>query len=308
VTRQLVWVPTMASLGPAVAAVGVFDGVHIGHQALVADAIALARRDEVPAVIVTFDRDPDQVVTPAAAAPQLLDLADKLGLLAEAGADVVLVVPFTTDLSRMAPLAFLDEVLLSAMSPTAIVVGSDFRFGHRAEGDVRVLDRYGTSHGFSTVAHALVEKDGTSVTSTRIRGLVTAGDVAGARVLLGRPHRVKGDVRRGRSRGSGLDAPTANLAVSPFTALPADGVYAGRVAIDGTIHTAAVAVGAPPTFPDATDVLEAHVLDYSGDLYDLTLTLEFLSRIRPLERFDTPEALARRIREDVVEVRRVAER
>ena len=305
-SRTVLWGPVMGSLGPAVAAVGVFDGVHIGHQALIRDAVALARHGGVSAVVVTFDRDPDQVVTPAAAAPQLLDLGDKLEFLSAAGADVVLVVPFTPELARTGPLVFLDEVLLGAMSPVSVVVGSDFRFGHRAEGDVNVLGRYGAEHGFTVVAHDLVGDAGLPVTSTRVRGLVASGEVAEAGRLLGRPHRVRGVVGHGRSLGAELDAPTANMNVAPFAALPADGVYAARVALDEGVHAAAVSVGLPPSFPEATDIFEAHLLDFDGDLYGRTLTVEFLARIRALERFDTPAALAGRIHEDIAAVRRVA--
>jgi riboflavin kinase/FMN adenylyltransferase len=154
--------------------------------------VALARDLEALSAVVTFDRDPDQVVTPATVAPQLLELDDKIELLAALGADVVLVMPFTHDLARTPPLTFLDEVLLGSMEPAGVVVGYDFRFGHRAEGDVDLLVRYGASRGFSVVAHNLVADSDGPVTSTRIRGLVSAGDVVSAARLLGRPHRVTG--------------------------------------------------------------------------------------------------------------------
>lgn len=300
------WEPGMEPLGRTVAALGVFDGVHIGHQALVRDAVSLARAAGVPSVVVTFDRDPDQVVTPASALPQLLTLDDKLSLLLAAGADVVLVMPFTDELAMTPPLVFLDEVLLETMTPVTVVVGYDFRFGHRAEGDVDVLVRYGADHGFSVVAHDLVREGGSPVTSTRIRALVAEGDVAEAARLLGRPHRVTGEVVHGRGEGAELDAPTANLATAPFAALPADGVYAARTHIDGTTYPAAVSVGVPPSFPEATDTLEAHVIGFRGDLYGRNVTVEFLERLRPQRAFDDPSDLAEAIRSDIEQVRRIA--
>lgn len=300
------WEHDMAPVGRCVAALGVFDGVHIGHQALVHDAVGLARSLDACAVVVTFDRDPDQVVTPAAAAPQLLDLEDKLSLLAGLGADTVLVMPFTHELAATAPLVFLDEVLLESMTPAAVVVGHDFRFGHRAEGDVDVLVRYGADHGFTVMAHELVRDGGEPVTSTRIRALVAQGRVDEASRLLGRPHRVSGRVVRGRGEGAELDAPTANLEVRPFAAMPADGVYAARTTIDGVRYAAGVSVGVPPSFPDAVATLEAHVLDFRGDLYGRTLTLEFLSRIRDQRRFEAVDDLREAIASDLSEVRRIA--
>lgn len=295
----------MEPLGRCVAALGVFDGVHLGHQALVGDAVSLARSKDALAVVVTFDRDPDQVVSPATASTQLLELRDKLDLLAGTGPDVVLVMPFTEELARTAPLSFLDEVLLESMTPVAVVVGYDFRFGHRAEGDVDTLVRYGAEHEFAVVAHELLRDDGSPVTSTRIRALVAEGDVEEAARLLGRPHRVAGEVGHGRGEGAELDAPTANLLVPPYAAVPADGVYAGRAEVDGVMYAAAISVGLPPSFPEATDELEVHLIGFRGDLYGRTLTVEFLTRLRALRRFDDPAELAAAIQADVARVRQI---
>jgi riboflavin kinase/FMN adenylyltransferase len=280
--------------------------VHIGHQALVSDAVELAHAEHVRSVVLTFDRDPDQVVSPAAAMAQLLDLDDKLSLLALQGADVVLVVPFTEHLAATAPLVFLDEILLQTMTPVAVAVGYDFRFGHRAEGDVDVLVRYGAAHGFTVVAHQLVSDEEGPITSTRIRRLVQAGDVAGAARLLGRPHRLRGLVVRGRGEGAELDAPTANLVTAPYAALPAHGVYAGRVELDGVTYPAAVSVGLPPSFPDATSDLEVHLIGFRGDLYGRTIGVDLLEFLRPQRRFDNPKELAEAIRADIERVRAVA--
>lgn len=302
-SRTVLWTPETPSIGPACAAVGVFDGVHIGHAALIRDAVGIARAEGHASVVVTFDRDPDQVVSPATAAPQLLDVADKLELIAELGPDAILVVPFTAELAAMAPGVFLDTVLLRALEPRCVVVGYDFRFGHRAEGDVDGLVRYGREHGFTVVAHDLVGEGGTPVTSTRIRGLVTSGDVAGATRLLGRPHRVTGEVVHGRAAGAALGAPTANVAVGPYAALPADGVYAGRVTVGGTAHAAGISVGVPPTFPDATAVLEAHLIGFDGDLYGSSVRVEFVERLREQRAFESERALGDAIAADLERVR-----
>jgi riboflavin kinase/FMN adenylyltransferase len=237
---------------------------------------------------------------------QLLDLDDKLSLLARQGADVVLVVPFTEALAATAPLAFLDEVLLRTLTPVAVTVGRDFRFGHRAEGNVDVLVRYGAANGFSVVPHELVSDAHGPITSTRIRRLVEAGDVREAARLLGRAHRVRGLVVHGRGVGTALDAPTANLETAPFAALPAHGVYAGAVEIDGHPYAAAVSAGVPPSFTDATAELEVHVIGFQGDLYGRTITVELIEFLRPQRRFDDPSELAAAIRSDIAAIRRIA--
>jgi riboflavin kinase/FMN adenylyltransferase len=305
VSRTVLWTPGTPSLGPVCAAVGVFDGVHVGHQALVRDAVRIASAEECLSAVVTFDKDPDQVVSPGAAVPQLMELEDKLGLLAALGPDAILVIPFDAAIAAMAPLVFLDEVLLHALEARSIVVGYDFRFGHRAEGDVDTLVRYGRAHGFTVVAHDLVSADGEPVTSTRIRRLVAQGDVAAAARLLGRPHRVKGDVVHGRAAGAALGAPTANLEVAPYAALPADGVYAGRVTVDGTRHPAGISVGVPPTFPAATAGFEAHLIGYHGDLYGRRVTVEFIERLREQRAFASDAELAAAISADLVRVREI---
>jgi riboflavin kinase/FMN adenylyltransferase len=289
----------MPSFGRAVAALGVFDGVHLGHQALIRDTVALARARNAVSVVITFDRDPDQVVAPATAAPQLLDLDQKLTLLSGLGPDVVAVMPFNAELARTPPLVFLDEVLLDAMEPVSVLVGCDFRFGHRAEGDVDALARYGADRGFSVVPRELVTMGGAPITSTRIRALVAAGDVSGAALLLGRHHRVRGTVHHGRGAGTGIGFATANLSVDPYVALPAPGVYAGRVELGAAPYAAAVSVGAPPTFPGAVDDLEMHVIGFEGDLVGRVLTVEFLERLRKQLAFETMDDLAAAIAADV---------
>jgi len=298
--RVITWSQAMRSLGDAVIAIGVFDGVHVGHRALLCDTVADAHARGVASVAVTFDRDPDQVVAPETAAPQLLNLADKLLFIAETGVDNVLVIPFTSDVAEMAPEAFLDSVLLKALRPLAVHVGRDFRFGSRATGDAGTLERVGMTRGFQLVGHELITADGLPVTSTRIRRLVAEGDIAAASRLLGRQPRVSGTVRRGRGEGASLGFATANVTPDPYAALPADGVYAGRaLLIGGDVWTSAISVGTPPSFPEARDYLEAHLIGYDGDLYDQPITLEFFERLRDQMSFASLADLTAAIAADV---------
>jgi riboflavin kinase/FMN adenylyltransferase len=292
-------------IGPAVIALGVFDGVHVGHQTLVRDTIELARTRRVASCVLTFDRDPDQVVTPDRAAPQLTTFEDKIALLRAIGPDAILVVPFDEWLASLTPADFCIDVLLDASEPVACMVGYDFRFGVRASGSAQTLHDLGDLHGFDVVTHPLVNVCGEPVTSTRIRALVASGRVAEASGLLGRPHRLRGEVVRGRGAGRALGTPTANIDVDSRFALPAPGVYAARASVLGSTYAAAVSVGVPPTFPEATCLLEAHLLDFSGDLYGEQPLVEFVERIRDQAAFDSPEALAPAIRADVDAVRRL---
>ncbi|MDY0339740.1 MAG: riboflavin biosynthesis protein RibF [Coriobacteriia bacterium] len=290
-------------IGESTVALGVFDGVHVGHQTLIRDAVETAADEGVSCCVVTFDRDPDQIVTPKHAAPQLTDLHDKLMLLSELGPDVILVVPFDDRLAAMPPHSFIDNVLMRVLTPRVVMVGVDFRFGARASGDVATLKACGARDGFEVVAHQLVTREGAPVTSTRIRGLVDSGDVKTTARLLGRPHRLHGEVVPGMARGRTLGAPTANIAFDERMALPGPGVYAARVIHQGRVYRAAVSSGLPPTFADSTSRFEAHLLDFDGDLYGSTLTVEFVDRIGAHRQYDNERALARAIGDFIADVR-----
>lgn len=296
-------------IGASVIAIGVFDGVHRGHQTLVSDAVSIARRFGVASVVLTFDRDPDQVVTPGRAAPQLTTLEDKLSLLAECGPDVILVVPFDSELAALTPDRFADEVLLDAADPVACMVGYDFRFGAGAAGDVDTLVDIGGRDGFEVITHPLVRMGGEVVTSTRIRGLVAEGRVSEAAELLGRPHLLHGRVVHGRGRGAELGTPTANLDVDGIFALPLPGVYAAWASVPSAGRfPAAVSVGVPPMYPEATCVLEAHLIGFSGDLYDECATVEVVERLRDQVRFESEAELSEAISADVSHVKAALER
>lgn len=290
-------------IGESAVALGVFDGVHVGHQTLIRDAVETAADEGVSCCVVTFDRDPDQIVTPDNAAPQLTDLDDKLALIGELGPDVILVVPFDSRLAAVSPESFIDDVLMRVLTPRVVIVGTDFRFGARAAGDVSTLRTCGQADGFEVIAHELVTREGSPVTSTRIRRLISAGDVSAASRLLGRPHHLHGEVVRGLSRGRILGAPTANLAFDERMALPGPGVYAARVLHGSQAYRAAVSVGLPPTFEDATSRFEAHLLDFQGDLYGSTLTVEFVERIGDHRRYEHEGDLVTAISGFIADVR-----
>lgn len=299
--RVVRWEPGAEPLGRAVVAIGVFDGVHLGHRDILAHAVERGSAEGLLSVGVTFDRDPDQVVTPDSAAPQLLTLEDKVAVLADLGLDAVLVIGFTEELAQTPPDGFVTGVLLAAVDPSAVVVGRDFRFGRDASGDVETLRSLGDRHGFEVIAYELVRIGGEPVTSTRVRVLVAQGDVAGAARLLGRAHRVRGSVRRGRGVGAGLGFPTANVRGEAHAAVPADGVYAGFATVRGEAYPAAVSVGIPPSYPGSPDSLEAHLVGFEGDLTGEEIVLEFVDRLRDQRSFDSEQDLARAIAADVDE-------
>ena len=307
-TRVVRHEPASAHLGTATAAIGVFDGVHLGHQALIRDAISFAAEARVSSCVVTFDRDPDRVVDPARAAPQLLTLEDKVQMLSDLGPDSVVIVPFDAMLASLTPERFLAEVLLDIVQPVLCVVGHDFRFGNAARGDVSTLEAFGEVHGFGVHAHELVRFQGRPVTSSRIREAVAAGDVRAAAAMLGRPHRLHGRVVRGKGVGRTLGAPTANLHVEHGSAVPATGIYAATVAVDTETHAAGVFIGVSPTVPGpGGPLIEAHLLGFDGDLYASNVRIDFVERLRDERHFESHDDLAEQIALDLEQVKRVIE-
>jgi riboflavin kinase/FMN adenylyltransferase len=306
-SRIITWEPGTEPLGRAVAAIGVFDGVHLGHQGLLRDTVADAKARNVRSVAVTFDRDPDQVVSPSTAAPQLLTLAEKLRAIAMTGVDTILVIPFTPQVAQLPPESFLDDIFLAALTPVAVHVGNDFRFGKMATGDVTTLQRYGAMHSFEVVPHGLLASAGEAVTSTRIRRLVGEGQIEAATELLGKHPSVSGFVHRGRGEGAAIGFPTANVVPEHYAAMPPDGVYAGRAHLaNGASWAAAISVGRPPMFPEATDRLEAHIISFQGDLYGQPVTLTFWQRIRDQRSFGSVEELSSAIADDVADSLEIA--
>ena len=295
----------------SVVSIGVFDGVHRGHRAIISRAVQRARTIGAPTVVLTFDPHPSEVVRPGTHPPLLSTIDQRCALLAELGVDAVCVLAFTHDLAALSPEAFVEDVIVARFRAAAVVVGANFRFGHRAAGDTETLAVLGAVHGFVVDAEPLVAGDGGVWSSTYVRGLVGAGDVASARASLGRPHRVEGSVVHGDKRGRGLGYPTANLATTPHAAIPADGVYAAHVVVAPYTSLeqsfpAAVSVGTNPTFDGVERRVEAYVLDRDDlELYGAHVAIDFVARIRGQEKFDDIAALVARMAVDVDEARRL---
>ena len=309
--RVLIWralsdVP--AEAGPSVVAIGVFDGVHRGHRTILDRVVQEARERDARAVVVTFDPHPAKVVgRPVPAA--LTNLHRRAQLFADAGLDAMFVLRFNREISEWSPEEFVRRLLVDALHATHVVVGENFRFGHKQAGDVKVLAELGASCGFTVDAVQLVSGDDEAVSSTWIRGRIDAGDVEAAASGLGRLYAVEGPVVRGDGRGRGLGYPTANVEVAEETAIPADGVYAGwlvRPAGAGrperTRLPAAISVGTNPTFDGTTRTVEAYAIGRTDlELYGKYVAVDFLARLRGQERFDSMEALVKRMNQDVEE-------
>ncbi|MGC4895786.1 bifunctional riboflavin kinase/FAD synthetase [Micromonospora sp. DT31] len=291
--------------GRSVVTIGVFDGVHKGHQATIGHAVARARELGVASVVVTFDPHPAEVVRPGSHPAVLTEPARKAELIEALGADVLCVVPFTAEFSRLPAEAFVHDVLVAHLHAALVVVGDNFRFGHRAAGDVPLLERLGRTFGFAVEDAPLVSEAGTVFSSTYIRSCVDAGDVRAAAAALGRPHRLEGVVVRGDQRGRELGYPTANLLTHRYAAVPADGVYAARmVRRDGEPLAAAVSIGTNPTFSGRERRVEAYALDFTGDLYGERLALDFVAHLREQRTYDAVEPLLAQMAEDVERTRR----
>jgi riboflavin kinase/FMN adenylyltransferase len=301
--------------GRSVVTIGVYDGVHRGHQATIGHTVRRARELGLRSVVLTFDPHPAEVVRPGSHPAVLTEPGRKAELIEALGVDVLCAVPFTVEFSRLTAEAFVHDVLVEHLHAAAVVVGENFRFGHRAAGDVALLERLGRTFGFAVDGAPLVASDDTVFSSTYIRACVDAGDVAAAAAALGRPHRVEGVVVRGDQRGRAIGFPTANVLCGRYTAMPADGVYAARLVrrgdgpgpgeprgpADGL--AAAVSIGTNPTFSGRERRLEAYVLDFSGDLYGERVAVDFAAHLREMRRYDAVEALVEQIREDVERTR-----
>jgi riboflavin kinase/FMN adenylyltransferase len=288
--------------------IGAYDGVHGGHRKVIAEVCRLAEERGLDSAVVTFDRHPASVVRPDSAPLLLTDLEQKLELLAATGVDQTLVVPF--DEARAAETAedFVTNVLVGCLKVKLIVVGEDFHFGFRRLGNVALLREMGQALGFTVMDLGLVGMDGEpardheQVSSTFIRRALGRGDLDRANAMLGRPYEVRGTVIKGDQRGRTLGFPTANVRVDGSILLPADGVYAGRVELpSGERRDAALSLGTRPHFFNDGDLLlEAHLIDFSGDLYGQEVNVSFEKNLRPQQKFENLEALVAQLEKDVV--------
>jgi len=284
--------------GPLAIAIGVFDGVHIGHQALIRQTAARAKHQSGRALAATFDPLPIQALAPGAPPSALSDAPERARLLHAAGADEVVVFHFTKEFAALGADDFLRR-LGAAGEIRQIFVGGDFQFGHDRTGNVATLTAAGKLHGFEVIVATPIKLDGEIVSSTRIRNALLGGDVEGAARLLGRPYSVKGTVVHGDKRGRALGFPTLNLAVPRERLLPRDGIYAMWATVNGQRVPAAASLGIRPTFGGGDRVLEAYLLDWSGDVYGDSVEAAFVTRLRDELRFASADELSAQIARDV---------
>lgn len=288
----------------AVLTVGNFDGVHLGHQALFRLVVVRARQAGGTAIALTFEPHPRQILAPHAAPPLLTSFEEKAQLIATCGIDVLVWTRFTHAFAEQRPREFVRARLVEALAPREVVVGHDFRFGKDRAGDVVLLGKLGSEFGFRVHVVGPVAVGDVTASSSVIRTLIREGRVGEAATLLGRPYVIAGRVVEGRKRGKGLGFPTANI--EPTSELiPPFGVYAARLTAKGEERPAVVNIGRNPTFEDVTCSIEAHVLDYAGDLYGEPVTLAFIERIRDEQKFPSPQALVEQIHRDVARARRL---
>jgi len=284
-----------------VVAIGVFDGVHRGHQLILKEAVASAQDRGDVATAVTFHPHPEAVLRPRMAPRVLTLLPRKAALIAALGVDELVVVKFDRDFARLSPEDFCRVVLSEHLGAGLVLVGENFRFGYKGSGSPSDLEAYGRTHGFVVRAVPLAWEGGEAISSTRIRALLKGGYVREAERLLGRPHRLEGVVVEGAHRGRTLSAPTANLAPDPEVAVPGHGVYITRTFLEGYgVHPSVTSVGTNPTFEvDRKLRVETLLLDFSGEVYGAHMAVDFLERLRSQQKFADVERLRRQIQHDV---------
>ena len=293
-----------------VLSIGVYDGVHAGHRRTIAHAADVAERKDLDLIVVTFEPHPAEILRPDRAPKMLTDLTQRLEIFDSLGVDAVYVIAFDAETAAQTPESFIEDLLVRHLGCAEVIVGDDFRFGAQRAGDVALLRREGQRFGYEVSGVTLGEAEGGVISSTRIRAEVSAGRVGEAAQLLTRCHELRGVVVHGDGRGgSELGYPTANLELSPRLCLPGDGVYAGwyRDDVLGT-WPAAISVGRRPTFLEGADPLvEAHLLDFEGDLYTREARVSFGAWLRGEERFDSVEALIEQMDEDCAVARAFCE-
>jgi riboflavin kinase/FMN adenylyltransferase len=282
-----------------VVTIGFFDGVHLGHRRIIGRAVERARRAGGRSLVLTFDPHPGEVLRPGTHPALLTTLRHKAELIEALGVDALCVQPFTPELSQVEADDFAREFLVERLRANAVVVGENFTYGHKAAGNVETLRASGLRDGFDVEGIGLLRGEVAALSSTAIRRQVAAGDVEAARAALGRPHRLEGTVVHGDARGREIGYPTANLELTPWAAVPDDGIYAGWAQWPGGRHPAAISIGTNPTFHGTQRRVEAYLLDFDGDLYDQYMAFEFATRIRPTVRFDSVDELVTQIAQDV---------
>jgi riboflavin kinase/FMN adenylyltransferase len=287
-----------------VVAIGIFDGVHLGHQAIIATAVKAKENRKSPKLVaLTFDPHPTAILAPEKEPPRLTTLEDRIQHLQSAGADTVAVIKFDRDFANLTPSEFIADILIAKLAATEVVVGENFTFGNKAAGSAKDLAAVLPTH-----VVPLVESGGDVISSTRIRNLLIAGDVTQAHQLLGRRFTLSGEVIHGEARGRKIGYPTANLKAAPNICIPADGVYAGWLSIPSNRWPAAISIGTNPTFPgERGRQVEAYVLDRDDlELYGEIATYEFGLRLRETIAFDGLDPLLIQMAQDCDQARNLA--
>jgi len=288
-----------------VVSIGNFDGVHCGHASIVQRLLGMARSLDVPAIILTFDPHPARLLRPEQA-PMPLSWTDyKAQLLCQLGVDAVVAYPTDRALLALAADEFFQQIVLGKLQARGMVEGRNFYFGHNRGGDIEVLACFCGLAGIPLEVVEPARIDGQVVSSSRVRQLIAAGQVAEAARLLARPYRIRGAVIHGQGRGNRLGFPTANVGGIDML-LPGPAIYAGRAWIDGQPYTTAMSLGSNPTFDESELKVEAFLLDYHGDLYGRAIEIDFLSRLRDIKRFDSAEQLVVQMALDVEQTRKIA--
>ncbi len=295
--------------GRSVVTIGFFDGVHRGHQQIISSAVKRGHRAGQPTVLLTFDPHPSEVLRPGTH-PQLLSTPrHKAALIEQLGVDVLCVVPFTPAFSQRSPEQFVQTILVDALRASAVVVGENFTYGAKAAGSLARLratgGELGAHGGFDVEGVPLLRDDGLTLSSTFVRRCVAEGDLVAAARVLGRPHRIEGVVVRGDARGRTIGYPTANVEVTAYAAVPADGVYAGWLLRGDERLPAAISIGTNPTFEGRERRVEAYVLDFAADLYGEHVALDVVEQLRPTETYTSVDALVEQMGHDVDRTRQV---
>jgi riboflavin kinase/FMN adenylyltransferase len=288
-------------------AIGNFDGVHLGHARIIRRLVARAGELGGPAVVFTFDPHPAKLLRPDRAPVPLTWTERKADLLAELGADAVIAYPTDAALLQLSPREFFDRIVRHKLDARAMVEGPNFFFGHDRQGDVRMLGDFCREAKIPLVVVDPVLVDDQPVSSSRVRALVSRGAVGDARQMLTWPYRIRGTVVHGAGRGRNIGFPTANLE-GIDTLLPAEGIYAGRAYVDGRSWPAAISLGPNPTFDDGRLKVEAHLMDFHGALYDRTIEVDFLSRLRDIQRFPSVEELVSQMNRDLEAARGIRDK
>jgi riboflavin kinase/FMN adenylyltransferase len=289
---------------PRALALGTFDGVHAGHRAVIGRAVRLAEERGLTSSVVTFDRHPLAVIDPARVPRLLTSNEEKVRLIAELGPDELIMLPFDEQMAALTPAVFCEDLLAGELRARVVVVGENFNFGARGAGDAAQLRACGAANGYDVEVCELVTEHGEPISSTRIRRLLHDGELEEVREILGRPPSASGVVVHGDKRGRTLGVPTANVDVEAGTIFPGRGVYAARALVDGTWYRTAVNIGHNPTFqsrdePTTHVTVEAFLLEFTGDIYDREIRLDFLHKIRDERRFESVDALVAQMRLDI---------